>query len=360
MSRSRSEEAMARLRDRFLRGAQDNGLNEAVATEVFQQLAGFAEFGFCKSHAASFALVAYQTLYLKAHFAPEFYCALLNHQPMGFYTPEVLIGDAQRHGVSILRPDINCSQDECTLGPSMAIRLGLRYVHSLGEAWRGCLLERRAGRPFANLQDFCQRTRLPRPVVENLIRCGAMDCWTTPRGATASTRGGARPVGGQERRSLLWQLGGLDYREQEMDIEIPIADVALPALGTGEKLGWEYELLGLAPGDHVMRLYRSPLRAQGVLSSAELAQRQDGESVRVAGMVVVRQRPPTAKGHVFITLEDEEGLINLIIRPTVYERYKSAIRNALLLWADGRLQREGNAISVLVHRAGTLAQAHGP
>jgi error-prone DNA polymerase len=340
MSRSRSEEAMARLRDRFLQGAQDNGLNEAVASEVFQQLAGFAEFGFCKSHAASFALVAYQTLYLKAHFAPEFYCALLNHQPMGFYTPEVLLGDAQRHGVSILRPDINRSQDECLLegnGPSAALRLGLRYVYSLGEAWRGRLLERRAGRPFANLQDFCQRTRLPRPVVENLIRCGAMDCWR------------------RERRSLLWQLGGLDYREQEMDIEIPIADVALPALGTGEKLGWEYELLGLAPGDHVMRLYRSRLRAQGVLSSAELAQQQDGETVRVAGMVVVRQRPPTAKGHVFITLEDEEGPINLIIRPTVYERYRSALRNALLLWVEGRLQREGYAVSVLVYRAGTLA-----
>jgi len=350
MSRSRSKEAMARLRDRFLRGAQDNGLDEAVAAEVFQQLAGFAEFGFCKSHAASFALVAYQTLYLKAHFAPEFYCALLNHQPMGFYTPEVLLGDAQRHGVSILRPDINRSQDECTLGPSVAVRLGLRYVYSLGEAWRGRLLERRAGRPFVNLQDFCQRTRLPRPVVENLIRCGAMDCWATPHGAS--------PTGGQERRTLLWQLGGLDYREEEMDIEIPIAEVALPTLSTGEKLGWEYELLGLAPGDHVMRLYRSRLRERDVLSSAELAQRQDGEPVRVAGMVIVRQRPPTAKGHVFITLEDEEGLINLIIRPTVYERYKSAIRNALLLWAEGRLQQEGHAISVLVHRAGTLA--HGP
>jgi error-prone DNA polymerase len=357
MSRSRSEEAMARLRDRFLKGAQDNGLDEAVAAEIFQQLAGFAEFGFCKSHAAAFALVAYQTLYLKAHFAPEFYCALLNHQPMGFYTPEVLLGDAQRHGVSILRPDVNCSQDECTLEPSMALRLGLRYVYSLGEAWRGRLLERRAGRPFANLQDFCQRTRLPRPVVENLIRCGAMDCWATPRGA--------RPVGGQERRTLLWQLGGLDYREvatasrhhfgeEEMDIEIPLAEVALPTLSAGEKLGWEYELLGLAPGDHVMRLYRSQLRERDVLSSAELVQRQDGETVRVAGMVVVRQRPPTAKGHVFITLEDEEGLINLIIRPTVYERYKSAIRNALLLWAEGRLQREGHVISVLVYRAGTL------
>ena len=356
MSRSRSEEAMARLRDRFVSGAQSNGLDAATADEIFQQLAGFAGFGFCKSHAAAFALLAYQTLYLKAHFAPEFYCALLNHQPLGFYTPEVLIGVAQRHGVSILRPDINCSQDECTLGLSLALRLGLRYVYSLGEAWRGRLLERRAGRLFVNLQDFCQRTRLPRPVVENLIRCGAMDCWVTPRGATASTRGGARPVGRQERRALLWQLGGLDYREEEMDIEMPVAEVTLPALEESESMSWEYELLGLAPGDHVMRLYRSRLRERGMLSSAELAQRQDGDPVRVAGMVVVRQRPPTAKGHVFITLEDEAGLINLIIRPAVYDRYKSTIRNAALLWVEGRLQREGHAISVLVRRAGTLAR----
>ena len=360
MSRSRSEQAMARLRDRFVRGAQANGLNAATAEEVFQQLAGFAEFGFCKSHAASFALVAYQTLYLKAHFVPELYCALLNHQPMGFYTPEVLLGDAQRHGVSILRPDINSSQDECTLEPSLALRLGLRYVYGLGEAWRSRLLERRAGKPFANLADFCQRTRLPRPVVENLIRCGAMDCWATPPGTPYPLLGGgARAVGGQERRALLWQLGGLDYREEEMDIEIPLAEVALPALDARESMSWEYELLGLAPGDHVLRLYRSRLREHGVLSSAELAQRQDGESVRVAGMVIVRQRPPTAKGHVFITLEDEEGLINLIVRPAVYERYKSAVRNAPLLWAEGRLQREGHAISVLVHRTSTLTHKPG-
>ena len=371
MSRSRSEEAMVRLHDRFVNGAQAHGLEAATAEEVFQQLAGFAEFGFCKSHAASFALVAYQTLYLKAHFAPELYCALLNHQPMGFYTPEVVLGDAQRHGVSILGPDINRSQDECLL-EGAGLRLGLRYVYGLGEAWRSRLLERRDGRPFANLQDFCQRTRLPRPVVENLIRCGAMDCWARPQGAS--------PLGGQERRPLLWQLGGLDYREvaiataprvlggaasrhhsgeEEMDIEIPVVEAALPTLGAEERLSWEYELLGLAPGDHVLRLYRSGLRERGVLSSAELVQRQDGAPVRVAGMVVVRQRPPTAQGHVFITLEDEEGLVNLIIRPTVYERYKSAIRHAPLLWAEGRLQRQGAACSVLVHRISALTHKPG-
>jgi len=343
MSRSRSKEAMNRLRDRFVRGAMANGLSQEAAKDVFGQLEGFAGFGFCKSHAASFALVAYQTLFLKAYYAPEFFCALLNHQPMGFYSPEVLIGDARHHGVTILRADINRSNDECTLescnGQERALRLGLRYVHGLGEASRQRLLERRNGQPFADLADLCRRVRLPRPMIENLIRSGTLDSL------------------GVERRSLLWQLGGLDYREEELEIDIPIIGAELPQLTEGESMGWDYELLGLAPGDHIVRLYRARLKEQGVLSSADLEQKKDGDNVRVAGMVVVRQKPPTAKGHVFITLEDEDGLVNLIVRPNVYARYREAVRNSLLLWAEGRLQRQGAAASVLVTRAVDLKEA---
>jgi error-prone DNA polymerase len=340
MSRSRSERAMAALRERFLAGAQANGVDEAMAEEVWRQLAGFAGFGFCKSHAAAFALVAYQTLYLKAHFAVEFYCALLNHQPMGFYPPEVLVGDARRHGVGVLRPDVNYSQAACTLekrDSSRAVRLGLRYVHSLGEAWQVRIVERRKPQPFRDLADFCQRTQLPRMVVENLIRAGAMESL------------------GRRRRDLLWELGALVYQEESLDLEVPVETVDLPVLDRAERLAWEYELLGLAPGDHVMGLYREALQARGVLSSGELAAQRDGERVRVAGWAVVRQRPPTAKGHVFITLEDEEGLVNLVVRPNVYKRYREALRNAPLLWVEGRLQRDGQAISLLVQRAWPLA-----
>jgi error-prone DNA polymerase len=341
MSRSRSEAAMGGLRELFLAGTQAKGVDEATAEEVFRQLATFAEFGFCKSHAAAFALVAYQTLYLKAHFPAEFYCALLNHQPMGFYRPEVLIGDAERHGVPVLRPDVNRSQETCTLesrGSSLAVRLGLCYVHGLGEAWPGRIVQRRGGWPFQDLWDFCRRTRLPRPVVENLVRAGAMEGF------------------GQARRDLLWELGGLVYQEEGLDIEVPLESVKLPALGRAERLGWEMDLLGLTPGDHVVSLYREALRAQGVLGSGELEGQRDGQTVRVAGLVVVRQRPPTAKGHVFITLEDEEGLVNLIVPPNVYERYRGALQNAPLLLVEGRLQREGHALSVLVHRAVALRQ----
>ena len=348
MSRSRSEEAMAALCDSFLAGARANGVAADTAAEVFRQLAAFAEFGFCKSHAAAFALVAYQTLYLKAHFPAEFYCALLNHQPLGFYIPEVVMGDAQRHGVPILRPDVNRSQDACTLEASpptrdaapasLAIRLGLRYVHGLGEAFLERITERRGEHPYRDLRDFCRRTCLPRPVAENLIRAGALDSL------------------GQKRRDLLWALGGLAYHEDGLDIAVPLDVVTLPPLRRKERLGWEYELMGVAPGEHVMQLYRGRLRRQGVLSKGELEEREDGETVRVAGWVVVRQRPPTAKGHVFITLEDEDGLVNLIVRPGVYEQYRRVLRNAPLLWAQGRLQRQGHAMSVLLQKAGSLSQ----
>jgi error-prone DNA polymerase len=159
---------------------------------------------------------------------------------------------------------------------------------------------------------------------------------------------------GRRRRNLLWQLGGLVYHEEGLDIEVPVAPVALPALGRAERLAWEYELMGMAPGEHLMVLYREALQAAGVLSSAQLAGRRNGERVRVAGWAVIRQRPPTAKGHLFITLEDEEGLANLIVRPGVYEQYRDVLRNAPLLWIEGRLQREGHAISVLVYRATAL------
>ncbi len=339
MSRSRSDDAMAALHERFLNGAEAHGVDRETAGQIFQQLAGFAGFGFCKSHAAAFALVAYQTLYLKAHFPAEYYCALLNHQPMGFYPPAVLIGDAQRHGIAIRSPDANHSQTRCTLeedGPGLALRLGLGYVHSLGEAGQTRIVERRKDGPFQTLRDFCQRTRLPRLVVENLIRAGTLDSL------------------GRSRRDLLWELGGLTYQDEELDIQVPVEPAALPPLGPAEQWAWEYELLGTAPSGHVMSLYREALQARGVLSSRELADRQNGQTVRVAGWAAVRQRPPTAKGHVFITLEDEEGLMNLIVRPKIYQQYRHTLRNAPLIWVEGQLQREGYATSILVHKAAAL------
>jgi error-prone DNA polymerase len=361
MSRSRSAEAMIELRQRFLVGAQAKGIDREVAEEAFRQLQGFANYGFCKSHAAAFALVAYQTLWLKAYYPAEFTCALLNHQPMGFYSPEVVVNDARRHGITILRPDVNRSEDGCTLerrsggaeglrsrgadpsrrlrtgtgspqlllSSSPPLRLGLRYLHGLGEAGQARLLAARGERDFAGLADFCRRTRLPRSLIRDLIRAGALDSLGGPR------------------RQMLWTLGGLHY-EEEVLVEAPEIPAELPDLTEREALRWDYELLGLSPDDHPMRLWRPRLRDRGIVSAAELAAEEPGRVVEVAGMVIVRQAPPTAKGHLFITLEDETGLANLIIRPDLYERERALLRGSSALLAGGVVQREGKVASMLV------------
>lgn len=328
LSRGRSHEEMTRLGQRFVAGATGRGASPEIAAEIFRQLAGFTAYGFCKSHAAAFALLSYQTMWLKLHHPAEFYCALLNHQPMGFYAPAVVMGDAGRHGVTVLPPDLNRSQEACTL-TGEGIRLGLRYIKGVGPTARARLL---AGQPFHDLQDLCRRTRLPQDVITALIRAGALD--------------NLEP----DRRRLLWALGQVDYRPLVIDLEAENEDaaiLALPALSEAEAMAWDWELLGMTPGDHLMRLYRPYLQNQGILSAAEMEGCEDGAMVKVAGQVVVRQSPPTAKGHLFLTLEDETGLANLIVRPALYAKRHEILRYAPLLAAAGRVQREGAACSML-------------
>jgi error-prone DNA polymerase len=298
---------------------------------------------------------------------------------MGFYGPDVVIGDARRHGVPVLPPDVNRSQAACTLEPqpslnppagldrpspvthttvgpplspavrrppSLSIRLGLRYVHGLDETRAKEIVACRGERPFASLADLYRRTRLPKALVENLIRAGALD-------------GLAAAPAGQTRRDLLWQLGSLPNNVSDAlgldGSQSNVSDgVDLPPLGELERMLWEYELLGTSPGAHLMDLWRDALAAQGVLSSADLAERRSGEKVRVAGRVIVRQRPPSAKGFVFVTLEDEHGLINLIVRPKTYARFKPVLRASPLLLVEGALQRERGAVNVQLYRASPL------
>lgn len=329
---------MLALRARFLEKAQANGVSLAIAETVFEQLLAFSGYGFCKSHAAAFGHIAYQTLYLKIYYPAIFYCALLNHQPMGFYQPDVLIGDARRHSVRVLLPDINRSEQTCTLeheGSSLCIRLGLDYVHGLSDIHQKRITERRSDGAFQNLHDFCRRTRLPKRAIEVLIRSGTTDSL------------------GKGRRELLWELGGLVY-DTELDLEVPVQPVDLVELSDLEQTLWEYELLGLTPGDHLMEYYRDRLQRRGILSSRELDTREDGETVWIAGLVIVRQRPPTAKGFVFVTLEDEEGLMNLIIRPKVYEQYHDVIHRASVLLAQGELQMAERQVNVIASRLDAL------
>lgn len=335
MSRSRPLDEMSILRERFLQGAQANAIDRETAEAIYHQLKGFAGYGFCKSHAASFALIAYQTMYLKRYHAPEFYCALLNQQPMGFYSPEVILGDARRHGVDLLPPDVNRSDwrytlEETPTGQS-ALRMGLQTILGLGgQGWERIQLAREPG-SFTDLRDFCIRTQLPKPTTSDLIRAGAIDQFG-------------------ERRALLWQLGEIDYRPAELPLVLPTVDVSLPDLAEFEQTQWEYELLGLSPNGQVMRHYRAALQRAGILNTAEVKQKVNGWVVRVGGMAVVKQRPGTAKGVLFISLEDERGLLDLIIKPNIYERFRPLVRHQQFILVEGMVQQASGAISVLVTR----------
>ena len=335
LSRSRPEQEVEQLRARFVRGAIEKGIDRDNADAVFTQLAGYAGYGFCKSHSASFALIAYHSLWLKRYYPAHFYCALINHQPMGFYFIEVVIGDAKRHAIDLLPPDVRCSAWKFSVERrgkgDFALRTGLCAVKGLGEqAWQRIQMARQA-KPLHALQDFCRETRLPKDVVSNLIRSGAMDY-----------------LG--ERRQLLWQLGGLDYRPDEFDLEIPMTSVELPALEPLEQTVWEYELLGMSPSTQVMQHYRTALRQAGILSTWQVKHEcQAGQKVRVAGMVVVRQRPGTAKGIMFISLEDESGLLDLVVKPDVYPRVRPVLQATMLIMADGVVQQSEGAVSVLVY-----------
>jgi error-prone DNA polymerase len=339
MSRSRSEEAMAQVRVRFMAGAQRQGIDEATASAIFQQLAGFAGYGFCKSHATSFALITWQTLWLKHYHPVAFYCALFNQQPMGFYSPEVVAGDARRHTIAILPPDVSRSQwlytPERRARGQWALRMGLATVTGLGEAaWQQIEAARMAS-PFTGLADFARRTGLDRDTLATLIRAGACDLWG-------------------ERRPLLWALGELETRADVLKMAQEPTDVALPALPPLEQSGWEHELLGLAPGGQIMRHYRDALRERRVCATWEAKQMAAGRRVRVAGLMAVRQRPPTAGGILFISLEDEAGLLDLVVKPEVYARLRDVFRGEVLIVTEGIVQRTGRAVSVLVSHAAPL------
>lgn len=335
LGRKNSTVEIEKFRTQFLDGAQANDVPGTIAETVFEQLKAFGSYSFAKSHAGSFAVLVYQSAWLKYHYPAIFFVALLNNQPMGFWSPAVLVGDARRHGIAVLPVDIQCSRGKCKVEQGN-IRLGFNYVAGFGEAHITLLEQARQARPFANLKDFCRRTRLPRRLVENLIVAGAMAGWGP-------------------RRKLLWTLGQLDYREAVLDMELPDNGVELPSLSPAEAMRMEYGVLGLSTGEHVMSQYRTRLAAQDILGSWELESQPNGRQVQVAGLVVVHQSPPTAKDFHFVTLEDEAGLIDLIIRPQVYGRYRRLLRNEPLLVAAGTIQHQDGVTNLLVKRVTSLS-----
>jgi error-prone DNA polymerase len=263
-------------------GAHAKGVPAAIANTVFDQLRAFGSYAFPTSHAAAFAVIVYQSAWLKCYHPAAFFCALLNNQPMGFWPPSVLVGDAKRHGVPILPVDIACSTTRCTLEQG-SIRLGLNYITGFGTDRLAQLDQLRGERPFANLADLCRRTRLPRLLIERLIQAGALDAWDA-------------------RRQLLWELGTLRYQADELDLPIPHTAIDLPAPTPAETLGSELGVLGLSTGEHLMAHYRAWLDQHGLQNSATLEMYDDGQRIKLAGLCIVHQAPPTAKGFHFACL----------------------------------------------------------
>ena len=349
MSRKRSEEAIEAFRGRFVEGAVAKGVDAKLADAVYDKLVGFSGFGFPKSHAAAFGLLAYQSAWLRHHYPAEFLCALLNAQPMGFYPPASLVRDAQRRGVEVRPPDVNLSQAKCTIELSNtvllgAVRIGLEYVASIGEDDARALAE---AAPFEDVVQLAQRTSIGHDGLESLITSGACDSL------------------GESRRGLLWELGLVPRSEtvpgsggEERQLALPLDPTAktpeLPEPTEWEQMLASYRQTSLSVGTHPMELLRPHLPAS-VLSSHDLCQAPDRARVAVAGMAVARQRPATAKGVVFMLLEDEFGQVNLIVPPQVYERHRAIVRGEPLILAHGTFERVERNQNVVVRKLETLA-----
>ena len=313
-------------RQRLISRMTQKGIAPEFAERVFEQIRGFGEYGFPESNAASFALIAYATAWMRCHYAAEFCCSLLNAQPMGFYSPATIVGDAQRHGVEVRPIDVAASDWDCTLEPAgehFAVRMGLRYVKGLGEVDGARLLEARAARPFESLADFVRRTRMLEKHQTRLAEAGAFGCF------------------GSSRRDALWQVRGLVAAQ---DDTLHLADgpgdgtPAFAGLDQLDTVLWDYAASEHSVRDHPLGPLRGVLRAQHLPDARTVQRLRDGQRVRYAGIVICRQRPGTAGGVTFMTLEDETGFVNVVVWKQVFDRYSILARTQAFLGITGRLQ----------------------
>ena len=403
----RSSKEMEKLHARFVDGCRaTNGLTDEQAEELFRQVAAFASFGFAKSHAAAFARTAYESAFLKLFYPAQFTVGLINAQPMGFYPVEVLINDAKRHGVAVLPVDINASEYKTTtewVGPGRqaavrssgcvvpseasqrhwaaesatgyGIRLGLALVKGIGEEHAERLDAELARGPCKTLADVVARTELPEETIERLIRAGALDSLGRPRrellwqlrevmGAAraaphTATRAGGRPAPLAQRSGPRAALRGATATRgrvagRPMDLRLPPTPAPeLPGLTERERLGDSYAVLSLDASRQVISLFRPALDRLGAVTNASLADRGPGP-VRLGGLVVTRQHPMTARGTVFLALEDETGMVNVTLWPDTWARLRGVVRRHALLYVEGMLQREANVVNVVAREVRPL------
>ncbi len=376
MGHKRSREKMEGIRQRMIDGMHANGIAEDVAMRIFNQINGFADYGFPESHAASFALIVYASAYLRHYYAPEFLAAMLNAQPMGFYSIGTLIEDAKRHGVRVLPVDITRSvwdhTLECTDGTVVVpnngvisvrrdaavksdkkkaplVRLGLRSIRGLGSNARGKLEAALAETHFSSIRDFVQRSGLDRRALRFVAESGALDAYVMDEPAA------------RRRRVALWRVleavkGDAGPLALFPETKIP---AGLPPLSPPEITEADYRMTGLSLNGHPMRHLRELLLPNGVLTAHAATKQKDGARIAAAGLVICRQRPGTAKGFVFLTLEDETGMLNVVITPQRFEKQALLITRTPLLLVRGVLQIEQTVVNLKAEEFVALGSGAG-
>jgi error-prone DNA polymerase len=354
----RSMQRMKDLEGRLRAGMTKNGIGQEAQDNIVQGISSFAMYGFPESHAASFALIAYASAYLKVHYLAAFTCGLLNNQPMGFYAPAVLIKDAQRHGLRVRPMDVQRSEWLCTLeheaGGSVSLRVGLNYAKGLRQTSAEKLLAaREKDGVFRSVDELALRVpELNRKELVLLGRIGALNTIADVehrRDALWQVEQAGRPVG-----PLLRGVAG----DGSLSALSPTAQagsgarsvVPLRKMTTDERLAADFAGTGLTTGPHPMAYHRAELQAEGIVAAGDLARGANEQFVRVAGCVIARQRPGTAKGFVFLSLEDETGIANIILTPDVFEANRVVVTRSRFLRVEGRLQQQDGVIHVKAQR----------
>ena len=343
MGFKRSKQRMLDIESRLRAGMAQNGITGEVQDRIVQSITSFALYGFPESHAASFALLAYASAYFKCHYPAAFLCAILNNQPMGFYSPAVLVKDAQRHGLRVLPVDVNISDYDCTIeymrlpAASFALRLGLRYIRGL-RAETGNLIA--AGKPYRDVDDLARRVpQLHKDELEKLAAAGAL--------ANLAT---------EHRRDALWKAGRAGRPVGPLLEQVPenSPEDPLQRMTTPERLSADYNGTGLTVGRHPMHFLRAEMNELGVTPAKDLSKVPNGGLVLVAGAVIVRQRPGTAKGIMFLSMEDETGIANVVVMPDMFDERRVTLVTEPYLLIEGKVQNVDNVIHVLARRVQRL------
>jgi error-prone DNA polymerase len=350
---------VSKFRDKLVMGMVANGYEQEFAERTFRQLEGFGSYGFPESHAASFALIAYASSWLKCHHPDVFCAALLNAQPMGFYAPAQIVRDARDHGVEVRPVCINASRWDCTLEPTdtddrFAVRLGLRMVKGLANRDAAAIVTARNEQPFVSVDDLWRRARVP---AASLVELAEADAF--------------QPSLRLARREALWALKalrneplplfaaaasrGAGSRDTAMPPEIDEPDVVLRPMTAGGEVVEDYGHVGLTLREHPVSFLREDLTKRRFVTCEEAMQARDGRWMQIAGLVLVRQKPGSAKGVMFITIEDETGVANLVIWPSLYEKQRRIILTAAMLGINGKVQREGEVVHFVAQRLTDLS-----